>query len=223
MVYVLILIASAVLVPIGVMLKSVGTMTGPDRLIRRRPNGAAQFAVLPEEMRGFIARHGLVLADVLQYSDIPFAIFRFPGQAESETYLVVMRGAQGLVCDLVTDFSEECSLSTCQHANGFIHPRPPGAHLQGFPKASLEKLYDRHLAGVLLLLESGRVTPGPLDPDLAQRIERGLRIQGAHIRATPGYWWKAPWWFWVTRMRMANRSVAQQLAAAEPARAAVRA
>lgn len=221
MTHFLILLAACVVVPSITVYISVKTMTGPGKLIRRPANGATLFAHLPGDIRQFIARHGFTLADVLQYSDIPFAIFRLPNEARVETYLVVMRAAGKMVCDFVSDFGPNCSLTTCRHSNGFVHPRPPGAHMQGFPKATLEQLFDLHLAGELFLAENGLLEPGELEPDLAVRIERGLRRQGAHIRSYPGFWWKAPWWFWVTRHRMNGRSLAQQatLAAKAPAMA----
>lgn len=217
----LILVAACVVVPSIMMYVSISTTTGPGRLITRPPNGAARFANLPADVHAFVAKHGLTLVDALQYSNIPFAVFRMPNEARVETYLVLMSAGGKVVCDFVTDFGPECSLTTCRHNSGFVNPRPPGAHMQSFPKATLEQLFDLHLAGELFLAERGLLVPGELDPDLAQRIERSLRRQGACLRKYPGWWWKAPWWFWVTRHRMNNRSLAQQGLAAGEAKAAV--
>lgn len=211
MTHVLILLAACVVVPSVTIFMSIATMTAKGRLIRRPERGAALFAALSTDVREFIARHQLTLTDVLQYGEIPFAVFRMGSAERTETYLVVMRAGGRFVCDLVTDFGERSSLTTARHNSAFVHPRPPGAHMQAFPKATLEQLLDHHLAAELYLLDQGLVTPGTLEPDLAVRIERGLREQGAHIRRTPGFWWKAPWWFWVTRHRMGGKSVAQQV------------
>lgn len=220
---VIILLAACLVVPSVTIVISVATMTGAGPLIRRPQNGNALLGGLPADIRDFVGRHGMAFVDVLQYANIPFAVFRMPNETRLETYLVVMRAGGKMVCDFVSDFGPECSLTTCRHGSGFVHPRPPGAYMQAFPRATLEELLDLHLAGELFLAERGLLVAGDVEPDLAVRIERSLRRQGAYLRDYPGYWWKAPWWFWVTRHRMKNRGLAQQELPAGPARAATRA
>lgn len=218
MFYAILLLVACVVVPTITIFTSIGQMSRSGRLITRPAKGLQLFAAIPEEIRQFAVKHQLVLVDVLQYGEIPFAVLRMSGGERVETYLVVMRAAGRFVCDLVTDFGPRSSLTTARHNSAFVHPRPPGAYMQAFPKATLEQLLDHHLAGELFLLEQGLVQPGPIEPDLAQRIEQGLREQAVHIRRTPGFWWRAPWWFWVTRHRMCGRSVGQQVAETPAAR-----
>jgi hypothetical protein len=215
MIAVLVLLFVFAAVPSAVVLISVVKMTGKESLIKRAgADGLEGFAQLPDDIRAFVAEHALVASEVLQYAQIPFAIYRWPEEpGHPERYLMVMMARGRYVCDLTTDFSDTESLTTVASADLFVHPRLPGAHAQGFPKATLQQLWLRHLESELYLLDQKKVTLGRREPDLLTHLEQTLRRQGEHIKATPLYWLKAPYWFYVKRHVMANKTVPQQLGA----------
>lgn len=208
------ILALAILgVPTLVTTKMVAVFTGPNRFIIRPPGGWDKFALLPREITRFIAAHGLTLTDALHYAQIPFAIFREPPGPPPERYFVVMLAGQKHVCDFVTNFSADTSLTTTQGSHAFMFPRPPGSFMQGFTKVTLEQQWAKHLEGELYLLEHKLVTgqPNPDETkDIALHIETAMRKQGALIKGIPFYWLRAIGWYFVTRHRMVNQSIAQQ-------------
>jgi hypothetical protein len=215
MITILIVLAVCAAVPSVVAVISAAKMTGKESLIKRAgAAGLDSFAHVPGNIRAFIAAHELIASEVLQFSQIPFAIYRWPEEpGQPERYLMVMMARGRYVCDLTSDFSATESLTTVASADLFVYPRLPGAHAQGFPKASLEQLWLHHLESELYLLDQRKVTLGRREPDLLTHLEQTLRRQGEFIKATPLYWLKAPYWFYVKRHRMANRTVPQQLEA----------
>ena len=162
-----------------------------------------------------MAGHGLSLSDTMQYANIQFALYREPPGPPPERRMVVMFAGEKYVSEFVTSFSETDSLTTTRGTHAFAHPRPPGSHIQGFMNLSLEQLWARHLEGELFLLDQHKIHVAPLSAELADdaaRIERALRQQGAYVKAVPLFWLKAPYWFYVKRHRMVNKTIAQQRA-----------
>lgn len=203
--------------PTFTVLVMVANLTGPKPLVRRLPDGHPKFRKLPADIAQFAAAHGLTLTEVLQYGNIPFGIYREPPGPPPDRCMVVMLSGDKYVSEFCTDFSPTESLTTTRGNHAFVHPRPPGSHIQGFLNLSLEQLWARHLEGELFLVDHRQLRPAPLPAqwqDAVVRIEHGLRRQGAHVKATPLFWLKAPWWFFVKRHGMTNRTIAQQLTAA---------
>jgi hypothetical protein len=78
---------------------------------------------------------------------------------------------------------------------------------------SLDELWTRHLEAEAFLLGPRKVQIGPLltaAKTTAERVEFGVRRQTAYVKTVPLYWLKAPYWFWVYRHLMRNKTVAQQ-------------
>ena len=190
--------------------------TGPKAIISRLSGGHASFQRLPADVTVFPQAHGLTLTDTLQYGSIPFAIYREPPGPLPERCMVVMFAGNKHVSEFCTQFSENESLTTTRGSHAFVHPRPAGMHIQGFMNLSLEQLWARHLEAELFLLEGRKVTVTKLPAELQDHvvmIERALRQQGEFIKRVPLYLLKAPYWFYVKRHRMVNKTVAQQFAA----------
>jgi hypothetical protein len=189
--------------------------TGPMRLITRLRERPACFERLPADVAAFQQAHGLALIDSLQYGNIPFAIYREPPGPPPDRCMVVMFAGNKYVSEFCTQFSENESLTTTRGTHAFVHPRPAGMHIQGFANLSLELLWARHLEAELFLLDVRRISVTRLSAesqDPVVLIERALRQQGEFLKTVPLYLLKAPYWFYVKRHRMVNKTLAQQFA-----------
>ena len=193
----------------------VAKHTSPAPLIGRLREGHPVFRQLPADIRQFQEAHGLAQVEVMQYGQIPFALYREPPGPPPSRCMVVMHAGGRYVSEFCTQFSGHESLTTTRSASAFALPRPPGSHIQGFMNLSLELLWARHLEGELYLLDQRKIAVTPLPAELQDAvflIERELREQGKFIKAVPLYLLKAPWWFYVRRHRMVNKTLAQQAA-----------
>ncbi len=208
----------ALLLPALVSITLVSMMAGTKPLITRLPRGGLEFKRLPTDISQFIANQGLSQTETLQFRSTAIALYAEPPGPPPERSFVVMLTNNKFVAEFDTHFTDEISLTTTRGTHAFSLPRPLGAYIQGFTKLTLEQLWAKHLEAELFLLDQVKI---PVASDMAgvsantvmERMERDLRKQGACIRAVPLYWLKAIYWFYWTRFRMVNKTVAQQLAA----------
>ncbi|HEY7913311.1 MAG TPA: hypothetical protein VIG62_15470 [Blastocatellia bacterium] len=78
--------------------------------------------------------------------------------ADEPAYLCLYHFGKKQVCDIITFFDDDLSLTTCSDIGGGMTPRPANRLLQILEQASYSQLFDLHISGVEFLKRRGAVT-----------------------------------------------------------------
>ena len=205
--FLLMLLAVAPILIIVQVYLLVLKMSEPEKMLQPIPGGlnALRQQVLLDHRDWFSAR-GLEYLTSFQFGKIQVAVFK---QQTASRYFC-FNFMQSWSYDLITSFDETNGLTTSSSNGIGMFPMPSGDFKQGFPNATADEIWQRHLEAEEYLARKFGLAPRPLTMTYEQHVIDGIRKQMAYVRSIPLWPIRSLYWFAVTRSRMANRSIQQQ-------------
>lgn len=113
--------------------------------------------------------------------------------------------------DIVTLYSDDMALTTGTNRDGHTLPTSPGTFMQTFSNDSIESLWRKHLEAEQALIRYLRSKPSPTSMSFAEAIQDGMASQAGYVRSLPAWPLRMPYWFFVRRFRLHNKTVEEQL------------
>ena len=117
---------------------------------------------------------------------------------------------QKMFYDMVTTFADEMSLTTGSTKEGNLTPKPPGHYHQTFSNLSLEQLWEKHVEAENYLVEKAGVKPPDVVLTFEDEITTAVQKELAYHKTIPLYHFRVPWWYFVRRNRLHNKTIRQQ-------------
>jgi len=112
--------------------------------------------------------------------------------------------------DIATNFADEMSLTTASTKDGNLTPKPPGHYHQTFSNLSLEQLWEKHIEAENYLVEKAGVRPADVVLSFEDEITAAVQKELAYHKTIPLYHFRVPWWYFVRRNRLHNKTIRQQ-------------
>lgn len=142
------------------------------------------------------------------YFGMPPGGFAAFWQHDSEpTYLLLLIVRGQRVLNFATAFDKEYGLDTVSMASE-VYPAPPGHYKQTFSKLDLPQLYARHTEAARFLRTDGRLEFARTLPNsIAQAVSDDGKRQAAYVESMPLWPLRAPYWYYVRRLRLHNRTI----------------
>lgn len=112
--------------------------------------------------------------------------------------------------DTCFDDNECVCLTTGTSGSIGMFPVRPGLYQQSFPNVPPETAWQKHLDAEQYLIGRFGIKMQPLSMSYDQLMLKGIVLRMQHVRSIPLYPFLALYWFFVTRSKMANRSVQDQ-------------
>ncbi|MCP4645471.1 MAG: hypothetical protein GY851_33820 [bacterium] len=128
---------------------------------------------------------------------------------EHPTYFVLFLTGGKKALTFITEFSPDLDLTTANIKDAQLAPQAPGRYLQTFSKISLDELLDRHLAAARYITTMGGVHVEPVPWGFEDAFTKGEAIHGSYIQTLPAWPLRAPYWFYIRRRLLHNKSVEQ--------------
>jgi hypothetical protein len=199
-------VALAPVLVMGHFYTAVKRMSEPEKMMRRLEGLSADKQKLLLRHKDWLEANDFQYLTSFQFGSIQVAAFQ---QANTQRFFN-FNFHQQLTFDLVTQFDDLNGLTTATSNHVGMLPVESGSYKQGFPNASVEDAWHRHLEAEEYLIRKFGIVQQPLTMDLQQCIMEGIRRQVRYVRSIPLWPVRSLYWFAVTRKRMANRSVQQQ-------------
>ena len=89
-------------------------------------------------------------------------------------------------------------------------PQRPRQYQQSFPNVAVDEAWRRHLDAEVYVMQRFGVRLQPLRMSYEQMLLKALRMRMEFVRSIPLYPFRALFWYFIKRGRMANRSIQQQ-------------
>lgn len=170
---------------------------------------------LPRVTSAFIAREGFewVGAFVLRgwTASPPIAAWAHPAGRLYLCVYLLPNGTSHL--DFVTILGDQLGVTTGTSRDGQLLPQRPGSYIQTFSDLTVPQLYTRHLQAEQYLSQRLGVAPDPRRIDFAVELLSAVRQQMSHVRSLALWPLRMPWWYFVRRHRLHERSVIEQVQA----------
>jgi hypothetical protein len=143
-----------------------------------------------------------------QFSRIQVATFQ---QKDSQRFFS-FTFHQRLTFSIETYFDDtDCTcLDTGTSGSTGMFPQRPHQYEQSFPNASADEAWRRHLEAEPYLIKKFGIQWKPLTVPYEQILLKAMRLRMQYVRSIPFYPFLALYWYFVSRSRMANRSIQQQ-------------
>lgn len=131
---------------------------------------------------------------------------------ESEpTYFCIYVTASRRVTDLVTVLNEGAGLTTCDTRDAILWPLPPGNYKQAFSGKTADERWQLHREALDCLRDrlglAVKSNSGSFQDAFAHGVTEGVR----HVRSLPLWPLRWPWWYFVRRCRLCNKTVREQI------------
>lgn len=143
-----------------------------------------------------------------QFSRIQVATYQ---QKDAQRFLSFMFH-QRLTFSIETYFEDDdCTcLDTGTSGSIGMFPRRPNQYQQSFPNISPDEAWQHHLEAEAYLMRKFNIQWKSLRMPYEQILFKATRLQMQFVRSIPFYPFLALYWYFVSRRRMANRSIQQQ-------------
>ena len=116
----------------------------------------------------------------------------------------------GIVCEFITEFSDENSLTTTMTRAAFVFPRPFGSFIQSFPGAKPEELWRLHLEGEDYLTSKLAIRVEACQLPFLESFKRGVIQNLSHVTSIRFWFIRGIYWFLVKRFLLHNRPISNQ-------------
>lgn len=199
-------LAFAPVLVIGQIYLQVRKMSEPEKMMWRPEGLSADKQELLLQHKDWLAANNFQYLTIFQFGSIQVAVFQ---QVNTQRFFS-FNFHQQLSHDLVTLFDDVNGLTTATNNNVGMFPVPPGSYKQGFPDASVEEAWRRHLEAEAYLIRKFGIVQRPLTLTYEQGVLEGIRQHMNYVRSIPLWPVRSLYWYAVMRKRMANRSVQQQ-------------
>ena len=125
-------------------------------------------------------------------------------------YLVRAGTMSKIAYDLVTEFSDEISITTASTKDGNSLPHSPGAYSQSFSRMSFDERWQKHIEAENYLMDYGGARLEANDTPFEQAITTAIRKQSNYIRTLPLWPLRGTYWHFVRRHLLHNKSIQTQ-------------
>jgi hypothetical protein len=182
-------------------------MSEPEKMLVPCGLGADKQQILTGYQEWLSANNFYPVAS-FQFSRIQVATFR---QKDSQRFFS-FTFHQRLTFSIETYFDDDdCTcLDTGTSGSTGMFPRRPHQYQQSFPNVTPDEAWRRHLEAENYLASRFGIQLKPLSMPYEQILLKAMRLRMQFVRSIPFYPFCALYWFFVTRNRMANRSIQQQ-------------
>ncbi len=164
---------------------------------------------LPADVESFLSSQNFRFFGAFRFHSITLGVWTQPGSLPLHR-VGLMRGPAGVVCEFITDFSDDNSLTTSRSRSAFMFPRRWGEFLQSFPRSTLDQLWNQHLQGVEFLTSREGIPVRECRGSYEERMRRAMSEQLAYIRSLPFWPVRGLYWFFVKRFLMQNKPIWEQ-------------
>jgi hypothetical protein len=181
-------------------------MSTPEAMIRPTPNGLSnQQRETISRYNEWLASANLELRTTFQFGAIQVAVFQQNDQPRFFSFLFHQRvtfSAESYLEDLtILDTSNSGSLG--------LFPRP-GAYVQSFPNISAQETWQRHLEGEAHLTKKFGFHWVPIKHPYEELVVEAMRVRMKFNRSQSFWPFRVLYRYFVTRHRIANRTIMQQ-------------
>jgi hypothetical protein len=176
---------------------------------REEPNSVAEItASLPDGFRALLDSEGFRFTKAYSFHVSRFGIWIRISPDPPLRFFYLSR--QGTVCEFITTFSDEISLTTTTTRAAFVFPRPFGSFLQSFPKAKPHDLWRAHLQGEDYLTSKLEVRVEECQLPFLDGFKRDVIRKLSYV--TSRRWWfvRGVYWYLIKRFLLHNRPIWNQ-------------
>ncbi len=144
-----------------------------------------------------------------KFGTIEVATFQ---QRGTQRFLSIMFSSRRITyaADTYFDDTECTNLETSTGGSAGMFPPRSNQYLQSFPGATADVAWQRHLEGETYVMSRFGARFQPLTLSFEEILLKGIRMRMEYVRAIPFYPFRALYWFFISRSRLANRTVEQQ-------------
>ena len=145
--------------------------------------------------------HGANLGVWLQISpDPPLRLFS----------LSKLQGGGPVVCQFITAFSDDVTLTTTTTRSAFVFPLPYGTFQQSFPSHSPESLWRAHLRGEGHILSTLGVSVTECRLPFLDAFKQDVIRRMEHVVSRPFWVVRGVYWYSIKRFLLHNKPIWQQ-------------
>jgi hypothetical protein len=200
-----------VLVAIALMVRhSVRKMISSPEA-REEPAAAAEItASLPDSFQSLLDSEGFRFTKAYSFHASKFGIWMRISPEPPVRLFYLSRQAAGIVCEFVTLFSEEASLTTTTTRAAFVFPRPFGSFLQSFPKAKAADLWRAHRQGEEHLISNFGICAKAYQLPLLDGFKRDIIRNLSYVTSLRMWVVRGIYWYSVKRFLLHNRPIWEQ-------------
>jgi len=123
------------------------------------------------------------------------------------TYFCVYYTANRFLFDFATIFSENRGLTTGSTKDGQFLPKPPGDYIQTFSGLSLDEQFNQHAVSEHYLMTAGRLQLLSVPWTFEEAVLESIKMQAAYIQSLSMWPMRAPYWFFIRKGRLHNKSI----------------
>jgi hypothetical protein len=208
-----ILLILVLCVPVGIALTmrhSVRKMLASPTAEEDPASAAAIIASLPDQFRALVDSEGFRFTKAYSFHATKFGIWIRISAEPPLRMFYVSRQAGGSVCEFITAFSDEISLTTTTTRAAFVYPRPFGSFLQSFPKATPQDLWRAHLDGEAYLRSHLSINTEECRLPFLETFQRGVVRGLSHVISIRLWFLRGIYWYLIKRFLLHNRPIGNQ-------------
>ena len=207
----LILICALVPIVIALLtLLSVRLMSARPELLPAPELAEALRAAVSPVMRQVLQRNGFEFAEAYKFHNVELGVWLKRDANVPVRRFSFLRTNDTSTFELITEFSDNTSLTTSKSRSAFFLPRPYGGFVQSFPSKGHEELLSLHGEGERYLVEQRGVEIIPFRLTFLERFRTGAARQFALIRSTPLWPIRGIYWFLLKRFLLQNKPIWEQ-------------
>jgi len=136
-----------------------------------------------------------------------FVVWQVPGERSYICAYVVMQNRVEI--DLKTVF-DEGGLTTGTTKDGLTLPGRPRQWMQAFPIRNVAALWKEHIDAVVFLRDNIGQRPSKQAISFEEEFISSVRGHTAYLRTIPFWFLRIPYWYFVRRPRLFNRTIREQ-------------
>lgn len=125
-------------------------------------------------------------------------------------YMVRAGNASKTSYDLMTEFADEVSITTCNTKDGSSMPLVPGAYMQSFSPIDFDGRWQKHIEAENYLMDYGGARLEMNDTPFEQAFIDAIRRQTDYIRTLPLWPVRGMYWFFIRKHLLHNKSLQTQ-------------
>ncbi len=208
---IIIFLAIVVVVPpIVLYLETKRILAETQSPLIRLPDLELHTQSLPPEVE-FLQHQGFQYAGRYKYGLIELTNWRQDlAQGAPLREISIMRVRHRTIYDFVSIIDSDHSLTTTTGNSAFVQPRPPGSFLQSTNKKDLRVVWEQHTEAERFIISKYSLTVGIVSKDFIERVNEGIKKQAQYLFSVRFWPLKAPYWYYIKRHLMVNKTVQQQ-------------
>jgi hypothetical protein len=205
------ILAFAYLAVAGVLYALMLKQSRPETVLKSAdPNDSPGFAAAAAKRNTWLSEHGFEWDG--GYSFMGILIAAWTHESEPTYFCLYLKGGSQSFTDFVTVLNGgRGALTTGSTRDGLLMPKGPGDYHQAFPGKTLDESWQLHRQALDYLC--GRpgtsIAGGP--GGFSEALIEGVAGQARFVRSLPLWPLRWPYWFFIRRFRMNNKTVREQI------------